>query len=168
MNYFKDFENRLLPIEEFYKLGVQIIGKKSLNIKNEYFMTPDLLFTELKDYKKQRINFWEEFEVSNRSIETEEMKLLLFQNLILSNKYFDCYLLTDEGIEIKKCFQFRSVEFEKFVDDYEQYFNLGFAQPSDYTLLVPEFGIITTIFHEGYVFEYSGNIVSKGIAKGSP
>jgi len=124
----------------------------------EILYLPDTLFTKLGSFRKRRIDIWPDIESASRMIEYGEVEDLFFGNIrndIAMNP--SCLLVTDESIDIEKCFQLKSHEMIEFIPDYEDYFDTTFLQPMDYLLVIPQLNHIFSIFHEGYIFEW-GNV----------
>lgn len=66
-------------------------------------------------------------------------------------------VVTDECFKDQLGFEFDFEDLSNFIEEYEDYYNMGFFQPLDCIFVFPEEGLLTILHHEGYRMQYIRN-----------
>lgn len=117
-----------------------------------FIFSPDALTARAK---VNRINVaissiaqWSDYECGIKERDAEDFKSIIWNSspLLESSSVF---FISDESLTSKTGFEFTLDNFDKFVDYYEDNFNMEFFQPSDYIICMKEERQIRIIHHEG-------------------
>jgi len=120
---------------------------------NAFSLSPDALTARAKTNKVNviisPITQWDLFERNIVEWDAEDFKSIIWNlaDPLLQNS--SVFFISDEALMNKTGFEFTLGSIDEFVNYYEDNFNMGFFQPSDYIICMKEKQQIRIIHHAG-------------------